>query len=92
MAFAGALLGLSFAINPDRHEVLFGLLQFAQFPGWFVCAYLLPGSFESINTTNYIEIAVPVNAALYALILFFVLRSRHRVGGFRSTASPMKRS
>jgi hypothetical protein len=91
MAFAGALLGLSFAINPDRHEVLFGLLQFAQFPGWFVCAYLLPGSFESINTTNYIEIAVPVNAALYALILFFALRFWRKVDGVGSTTAVMRR-
>jgi CTP-dependent riboflavin kinase len=71
---SGALSGLSFVINPDYHEALFRLLWFAQFPGWLACAVLLPGSFESINTTNYIEIAVPVNAALYGMIIFAALR------------------
>lgn len=46
----------------------------ASYPGWIACAVLLPGSFESTSTANYVGIAVPVNAAFYATIVFAALR------------------
>ena len=71
---SGALLGLSFAVNPDHHRALNSLLFMAQYPGWIACVALLPGSFESVSTTNYVAIAVPLNAVLYATIIFAGLR------------------
>lgn len=80
VAVAGALDAMIYVINPDHHPTLADVLFAAQFPGWFACAVLLPGSFESIDTVNFIAIGVPVNAVTYALMLFGGLRFRHRAG------------
>jgi len=71
---------LNFKVHPDHHRALSNLLFVAQYPGWFACARLLPGSFESMSTTNYVGIAVPTNAAFYAIVIFTALRllSRER--------------
>jgi len=71
---SGGLFALSFAIHPDHHPALSNLLFMAQYPGWMACVVLLPGSFESVSTTNYIGIALPANAILYAIAILGALR------------------
>lgn len=73
-AISVTLFGLSFVFKPDQFP---GFLA-AQYPGWIVCAYLLPGSFESTGTASFIGIAVPTNAALYATIVFAAIRLSSR--------------
>ena len=75
-AVSGVLFALNFAMNPDHHPALSNVLFTAQYPGWIAAAFLLPGSFESTNTANFIGIAAPVNAALYATVIFALLRLR----------------
>lgn len=64
------LLRLYAGVNPDHHPVAGRIVFIAQFPGWLACAYLLPGSFESTSLAHYVEIGIPVNAAVYAIIIF----------------------
>ncbi|HKW64332.1 MAG TPA: hypothetical protein VJN89_17400 [Candidatus Acidoferrum sp.] len=77
-AVSGVLFAFNFAMNPDHHPALSNVLFTAQYPGWIAAAFLLPGSFESANTANFIAIAVPVNAALYATLIFAALRLQAR--------------
>lgn len=74
IAVSGALFGLNFAISPGYHPALSRIVFTAQYPGWIACAYLVPGSFEGATATDYIAIAMPVNAALYAIFIFVALR------------------
>jgi hypothetical protein len=71
---SGALFGLNFAISPDHHPAFSRIVFTAQYPGWIARAYLVPGSFESATASDYIAIAMPVNAALYAIFIFVALR------------------
>jgi hypothetical protein len=74
LLLSGALGGINLVTSPDRHPALSRVAFFVQFPGWLALAYILPGSFESINTANYLAVAVPVNAVLYTILIFVILR------------------
>ena len=69
LAISLCLCGLLFLFG-DQESHAANLVFLLQFPGYITCAALLPGSIESLNTSSYLGIAVPVNAAVYSAMIF----------------------
>jgi hypothetical protein len=72
---ASVLFGLTFAIDPGRHPALSNLLFTALYPGWFLCGYVIPGSFESSGTENYLVLTVLANSAFYTTLFYTAIFS-----------------
>jgi hypothetical protein len=70
--FAVALWPLVGFVNPDQWPILSRAIFTAQFRGWLAACALVPGSFETLKTAQYVAIAIPVNAIVYAILAFAV--------------------
>ena len=64
---------LLFCASYATHGILLFWLQCA---GFFICAALR--GFDSATKTDYAEIAIPINAAIYAVLIFLLLRRFQR--------------
>jgi|307.fasta_scaffold290797_2 hypothetical protein len=75
IAVALVSFGFTFAISPDSHPALSNLLFTAQYPGWLLCAHVIPGSFESSGTENYLALTVLVNIGFYTTVFYAMIFS-----------------
>jgi hypothetical protein len=90
--FAVALWPLVGFVNPDQWPILSRAIFTAQFRGWLAACALVPGSFETLKTAQYVAIAIPVNAIVYAILAFAVFRMSDRIKRGRSSPQPRSSS
>ena len=68
------LFYFSYAIGSVSNSVVALLLTLPQYAGFLICM-LLRGGIHSATKTDYALIGVPINAAIYAAVIYIVLRA-----------------